>query len=187
MLCSMLGVPVLLTDDLAARDATKVLGLTPVGSLGIIARACQMGRITTDEAERRLLDLASRKQPVRDPCDCGVGDRTAPNRQPGRLRSASRRKAVGGPYDRRRLAGTMPRARADPGLGYPMSPTDVYEILDRIRQLPAEDRLLLNDLLAEQEAVEWREEAAAARQVAREKGIGQAAIDRAVHAVRHDL
>jgi predicted nucleic acid-binding protein len=53
MLCSMLGVPVLLTDDLAARDAAKVLGLTPVGSLGIIARACQMGRITTDEAGLR--------------------------------------------------------------------------------------------------------------------------------------
>jgi len=68
----------------------------------------------------------------------------------------------------------------------PMSHTDVYETLDRIRQLPAEDRLLLNDLLAEQEELEWRKEAAAARRMAREKGIDQAAIDRAVQAVRYD-
>lgn len=66
-----------------------------------------------------------------------------------------------------------------------MSQANVYEILDRIRQLPAEDRLLLNDLLAEQEEAEWREEAARARRMAREKGIDQAAIDQAVHAVRH--
>lgn len=66
-----------------------------------------------------------------------------------------------------------------------MSQTNVYEILDRIRQLPAEDRFLLDDLLAKQEDAEWREEAAAARRMAREKGIDQAAIDRAVHAVRH--
>ena len=66
-----------------------------------------------------------------------------------------------------------------------MSQTNVYEILDRIRQLPVEDRLLLNDLLAEQEDAEWREEAARARGMAREKGIDQAAIDRAVHAVRY--
>lgn len=44
----------------------------------------------------------------------------------------------------------------------------------------------LDDLLAKQEDAEWREEAAAARRMAREKGIDQAAIDRAVHAVRYD-
>ncbi len=66
-----------------------------------------------------------------------------------------------------------------------MSQTNVYEILDRIKQLPAEDRLLLNDLLTEQEDAEWREEAAKARRMAREKGIDQAAIDRAVLAVRY--
>jgi hypothetical protein len=66
-----------------------------------------------------------------------------------------------------------------------MSQAAIYEILERIRQLPAEDRSLLGDLLAQQEDAEWREEATRARQMAREKGIDQQAIDRAVHAVRH--
>ncbi len=66
-----------------------------------------------------------------------------------------------------------------------MSQAAVYEILERIQQLPAEDRRLLDDLLAQQEAAEWREEAARARRIAREKGIDQETIDRAVYAVRH--
>lgn len=66
-----------------------------------------------------------------------------------------------------------------------MSQATVYEILERIQQLPSEDRLLLDDLLAQQEDAEWREEAARAKQMAREKGIDQEAIDRAVHAARH--
>jgi hypothetical protein len=66
-----------------------------------------------------------------------------------------------------------------------MSQTAVYDILDRIQKLPAADRLLLDELLAEQEEVEWSQEAAGARQIARERGIDQQAIDRAVHAVRH--
>jgi predicted nucleic acid-binding protein len=57
LLSSKLGVPVLLTDDLAVRRAAKVLGLTPVGSLGIIARAHQMGLLTVDTAERHLREL----------------------------------------------------------------------------------------------------------------------------------
>jgi predicted nucleic acid-binding protein len=52
-------VPVLLTDDLAVRRAAKGLGLTPVGSLGIIARAHTMGRITREAAERHLRELYS--------------------------------------------------------------------------------------------------------------------------------
>lgn len=66
-----------------------------------------------------------------------------------------------------------------------MSHATVYEILDRIDRLPAEDRRLLDDLLAEREEREWRGEAAEARRAAREKGIDQEAIDRAVRAVRH--
>lgn len=66
-----------------------------------------------------------------------------------------------------------------------MSQAAVYEILDRIQKLPAEDRLLLDELLAEQEEAEWTREAARARQIARDEGIDQEAIDRAVHAVRH--
>jgi hypothetical protein len=66
-----------------------------------------------------------------------------------------------------------------------MNQTAVYEILDRIEQLPEEDRLLLGELLATREEDEWRREADRARQIAREQGIDQEAIDRAVHAVRH--
>ena len=66
-----------------------------------------------------------------------------------------------------------------------MSRATVHEILDRIEQLPIEDRDLLDDLLAEREEREWRREAADARQKARTMGIDQEAIDRAVRAVRH--
>ena len=66
-----------------------------------------------------------------------------------------------------------------------MSRSAVDEILDRIRQLPEEDRLLLDELLAQREEQEWREEAANARRTAQSRGIDQAAIDRAVHTVRH--
>lgn len=57
LLCSQLGVPVLLTDDLAVRHAAKRLSLTPVGSLGVIAKAYRMDRISREEAERHLRDL----------------------------------------------------------------------------------------------------------------------------------
>jgi predicted nucleic acid-binding protein len=57
LLCSQLAVPVLLTDDLAVREAAKALGLTPAGSLGVIARAHQMGLISRNAAERHLKDL----------------------------------------------------------------------------------------------------------------------------------
>ena len=43
-----------------------------------------------------------------------------------------------------------------------MSRATVDEILDRIRQLPEEDRLLFDELLARQEEQEWCEEAAKA-------------------------
>jgi len=66
-----------------------------------------------------------------------------------------------------------------------MSRATVDDILDRIKQLPREDRLLLDELLAQQEDQEWREEAAQARKMAQSRGIDQGTIDRAVHAVRH--
>ncbi len=66
-----------------------------------------------------------------------------------------------------------------------MSRATVDDILDRIRQLPEEDRLLLDELLARQEEENCREEAAKARKTAQDRGIDQGAIDRAVHAVRH--
>jgi predicted nucleic acid-binding protein len=57
LLCSKLAVPLLLTDDLAVRRAAKALGLTPVGSLGIVARAYYAGRIGRDAAEHHLREL----------------------------------------------------------------------------------------------------------------------------------
>ena len=56
-LCSQVGVSILLTDDLAARDVAKRLGLIPVGSLGIVVRAYRLGRITLEDAERKLVEL----------------------------------------------------------------------------------------------------------------------------------
>ena len=61
----------------------------------------------------------------------------------------------------------------------------VQEILERIQRLPAEDRLLLEDHLAEQAEAEWQREAETARRLALQKGIDQAAIDRAVEKVRY--
>jgi pimeloyl-CoA synthetase len=61
----------------------------------------------------------------------------------------------------------------------------VQDILERIQRLPAEDRLVLEDLLAQQEEAEWQREAEIARRLARQKGIDQAVIDRAVEKVRY--
>ena len=65
-----------------------------------------------------------------------------------------------------------------------MSRAAVDDILDRIKRLPDEDRRLFDELLAQQEDREWRQEAGKAREIAQNRGIDQAAVDRAVHAVR---
>lgn len=46
-----------LTDDLAVREAVKEQGGTPVGSLGIVVRAYRAGWTDLDEAERLLRRL----------------------------------------------------------------------------------------------------------------------------------
>ncbi len=61
----------------------------------------------------------------------------------------------------------------------------VQEIMERIQQLPEEDRLLLDEQLARQAEAEWKREAAAARRLAQKKGIDQAAIDLAVEQIRY--
>ncbi|MCB0058401.1 MAG: hypothetical protein KDE45_15295 [Caldilineaceae bacterium] len=50
-LCQLLKINVLLTDDLAVREAAQRLQIQPVGSLGIVARACQSGILSLNEAE----------------------------------------------------------------------------------------------------------------------------------------
>jgi predicted nucleic acid-binding protein len=52
-----LGVDLILTDDLAAREAAKSMGLRPVGSLGVIARACANGLLDVESATSRMRDL----------------------------------------------------------------------------------------------------------------------------------
>ncbi|MCI0640729.1 MAG: hypothetical protein L0Y72_24305 [Gemmataceae bacterium] len=61
----------------------------------------------------------------------------------------------------------------------------VHEILQRIQELPEEDRLLLEEQLAQQADAEWKRAADEARRLARQKGIDQAAIGRAVENVRY--
>jgi hypothetical protein len=65
-----------------------------------------------------------------------------------------------------------------------MSHSAVQEILQRIQELPDEDRLLLKARLAELAEDEWRRAAAEARRTARARGIDQAAIDRAIEELR---
>jgi len=61
----------------------------------------------------------------------------------------------------------------------------VQEILQSIQQLPAEERLELEEHLNLLAEAEWKREAEEARRLARQKGIDQAAIDRAVDKVRY--
>jgi predicted nucleic acid-binding protein len=56
-LCEELDIPLLLTDDLAAREAAVGVGATPVGSIGIIAKSQVAGMIDLSEAEWALREL----------------------------------------------------------------------------------------------------------------------------------
>jgi len=47
----------LLTDDMAVRDAARRLHIVPVGSLGIVVSAFKRKEITLQEAERYIGDL----------------------------------------------------------------------------------------------------------------------------------
>jgi hypothetical protein len=66
-----------------------------------------------------------------------------------------------------------------------MSHVTVNEILQKIDQLPSEERMILEQELAQRAEREWREAAEEARRIARERGLDQAAIDKAVHDVRY--
>jgi predicted nucleic acid-binding protein len=56
-LCRQIGVSVLLTDDLAVRESAQRLGLTPVGSLGVVVRAYHIGRLSLSSAEQHIIAL----------------------------------------------------------------------------------------------------------------------------------
>lgn len=66
-----------------------------------------------------------------------------------------------------------------------MSSPAVTEILHKIDQLPEAERLVLEQQLAQRAEAEWLREAAGARDRARQRGLDQAAIDRAVEEVRY--
>ena len=56
-LSSQEKIPLLLTDDLAVRDAARALGKTPIGSLGVIVKAHQLQRLSLEDADHRLMEL----------------------------------------------------------------------------------------------------------------------------------
>lgn len=60
----------------------------------------------------------------------------------------------------------------------------VLDILQQIQQLSDEERLALDQKLAELTEAEWQRESEKARRMAREKGLDQAAIDKAIQDVR---
>jgi hypothetical protein len=66
-----------------------------------------------------------------------------------------------------------------------MSNVVVQEILEKIERLSDEERLYLSRRLAETSEADWRREADSAQRIAREKGIDQTAVDRAVAEVRY--
>ena len=56
-LCNQLDIPLLLTDDLAVREAARRLCFRPVGSLGIVIKGYREGHLTRSEAEQTLVAL----------------------------------------------------------------------------------------------------------------------------------
>ena len=66
-----------------------------------------------------------------------------------------------------------------------MNESAIDDIWQQIQALGEEEQLTLHERLAAVADEQWRKEAAAARRIAREKGIDQAAIDRAVEKVRY--
>ena len=66
-----------------------------------------------------------------------------------------------------------------------MNESAIDDIWQQIQSLGEEEQLALHERLAAVADEQWRKEAAAARRIAREKGIDQAAIDRAVEKVRY--
>ena len=66
-----------------------------------------------------------------------------------------------------------------------MSTEAVRELVDRVKQLPEDERQLFDELLVQLEDQEWRQESEEARRLARDRGIDQGAIDRAVADIRY--
>ncbi len=66
-----------------------------------------------------------------------------------------------------------------------MSTAAVHELVDRVQRLREAERQLFDELLVQLEEQEWRRESKKARRLARDRGIDQEAIDRAVADIRY--
>ncbi len=66
-----------------------------------------------------------------------------------------------------------------------MSTAAVHELVDRVQRLREDERQLFDELLVQLEEQEWRRESKKARRLARDRGIDQEAIDRAVADLRY--
>jgi len=55
--CLEQRIPIVLTDDMALRTASKRFNITPVGSLGIVVAAFKWGEVSLEKAERYIADL----------------------------------------------------------------------------------------------------------------------------------
>ncbi len=55
--CKQEKVSIILTDDLAVRDAARSMEITPVGSLGIVVRAYSSGILSLEEAKHTIYNL----------------------------------------------------------------------------------------------------------------------------------
>jgi len=66
-----------------------------------------------------------------------------------------------------------------------MNESAIDHIWQQIQALGEEEQLRLHERLAAVAEEQWRNEASAARRIAKDKGIDQATIDRAVDKVRY--
>jgi predicted nucleic acid-binding protein len=55
--CQRDAIQLLLTDDLAVRESAKQLGITPVGSLGVVMRGYRENRISYEQAVEKIQSL----------------------------------------------------------------------------------------------------------------------------------
>jgi predicted nucleic acid-binding protein len=59
-LCKALQVPIMLTDDLEAREVAKQLNIQPTGTIGIILRGYRKKIINYNRAKELLLELSAK-------------------------------------------------------------------------------------------------------------------------------
>jgi len=56
-LCNKLSINLILTDDLAVREAAKKLNITPIGSLGVVIKSFKENIISLPQAEKYIMNL----------------------------------------------------------------------------------------------------------------------------------